>query len=43
MVTPYLCMVFDSYEGISEALDALFGILHIDIDVDVERDLPKII
>ena len=40
-----LCIsrVDDSYEGISEALDALFGILHIDIDVDVERDLGEII
>lgn len=40
-----LCIsrVDDSYEGISEALDALFGILRIDIDVDVERDLREII
>lgn len=39
-----LCIsrVDDSYDGISESLQALFGILHIDIDVDVERDIDKI-
>ncbi|MBO4863259.1 MAG: zinc-ribbon domain-containing protein [Eubacterium sp.] len=39
-----LCIsrVDDSYEGISEALQALFGILHIDADIDVERDIESI-
>lgn len=39
-----LCIsrVDDSYEGISEAIQALFGILHINIDVDVERDIDDI-
>lgn len=32
----------DSYEGVSEALHALFGVLHIDIDIDVERDIKII-
>ena len=40
-----LCIsrVDDSYDGISESLQTLFGILHIDIDVDVERDIDRII
>jgi len=33
----------DSYEGITEALLALFGLLRIDIDIDVERDMVHII
>ena len=39
-----LCIsrVDDSYDGISESLQALFGILHIDIDIDVERDIKYI-
>ena len=39
-----LCIsrVDDSYEGISESLQALFGILHIKIDIDVERDINYI-
>ncbi len=39
-----LCIsrVDDSYEGVSEALQALFGVLHIDIDIDVERDIKII-
>jgi hypothetical protein len=39
-----LCIsrVDDSYEGISESLQALFGILHIKIDIDVERDIDDI-
>lgn len=39
-----LCIsrVDDSYEGISEALQAVFGILRIDVDIDVERDIDYI-
>ena len=39
-----LCIsrVDSSYEGISEALQALFGIFHIEIDIDVERDIDYI-
>ena len=29
-------------EGVSEALQALFGVLYIDIDIDVERDIKII-
>ena len=39
-----LCIsrVDDSYEGISESLQALFSLLHINIDIDVERDINDI-
>ena len=32
----------DSYEGITDSLQALFGLLHIDTDIDVERDIDDI-
>ena len=39
-----LCIsrVDDSYEGISESLQALFSLLHINIDIDVERNINDI-
>ena len=39
-----LCIsrVDNSFEGISEAIQALFEILHINIDIDVERDIDDI-